>query len=201
MLEYGLSLRQQYDARTATNKLQALSSRPGVRAGNARPRFWRRLAARTNRYAAKSKRSSQHKRKIGSFLEQPPCDFPVGRLAAPSLLPEQSFAQYRMHSLLGKGAWRGLVGRGHTGWVAGCHQTATRLNSPPMLTACAALRRKRGRFRAQPPEHHHDLRDWRDQTEAQTTHYIATEYVAGETLRHRLERAPQGRLSLAKRST
>ena len=52
-----------------------------------------------------------------------------------------------------------------------------------MPSECAASPRKHPRFRSQPPQHHYHSRIG----EIENTHYIATEYVEGETLREQMD--------------
>jgi len=119
-----------------------------------------------------------------NFIEQPPEDVAAGWQAATAPLQEYTFAHYQMLSLLGKG------GMGEV-WLA----KDTRLGRkvalkvlPAEFTADAErVRRFAQEARAASALNHPNIITIHEIGEIANIHYIATEYVEGETLRQRMD--------------
>jgi serine/threonine protein kinase len=133
-----------------------------------------------------------------NFIEQPPDDIAAGWQAAVTSPPERSFAHYQMFSLLGKG------GMGEV-WLAEDTQlgrkVAVKLLPAEFTTDVERVRRFAREARAASSLNHPNIITIYEIGEAATergsTHYIATEYVEGETLRQRMASATHQQILMA----
>ena len=133
-----------------------------------------------------------------NFIEQPPDDIAAGWRAAVTSLPEHSFAHYQMFSLLGKG------GMGEV-WLAEDTQlgrkVAVKLLPAEFTTEVGRVRRFAQEARAASSLNHPNIITIYEigeaATESGSTHYIATEYVEGETLRQRMASSPDKQIPLS----
>ena len=133
-----------------------------------------------------------------NFIEQPPDDIAAGWQAAVISLPERTFAHYRMFSLLGKG------GMGEV-WLAEDTQlgrkVAVKLLPAEFTSEAGRVRRFAQEARAASSLNHPNIITIYEigeaATESGSTHYIATEYVEGETLRQRMSGAPHRQILMA----
>jgi hypothetical protein len=136
-----------------------------------------------------------------SFIERPPDDVAAGWQAAAASLTETRFAHYQMLSVLGTG------GMGEV-WLAEDTQlgrkVAVKLLPAEFTTDAGRVRRFSQEARAASSLNHPNIITIYEIGEAAmesgSTHYIATEYVEGETLRQRLAGAPAIRCACQKRS-
>jgi serine/threonine protein kinase len=135
--------------------------------------------------------------KAGDFIEQPPDDVAAGWQAAAASLTESSFAHYQMLSLLGKG------GMGEV-WLAEDSQlgrkVAVKLLPHEFTTDAGRVSRFAREARTASSLNHPNIVTIYEigeaATESGTRHYIATEYVDGETLRQRMANAPHQQIPL-----
>ncbi|HXI88788.1 MAG TPA: protein kinase [Blastocatellia bacterium] len=133
-----------------------------------------------------------------NFIEQPPDDVAAGWQAAAASPPGRSFAHYQMFSLLGRG------GMGEV-WLAEDtklgRKVAVKLLAGDVTTDVACVRRFAQEARAASSLNHPNIITIYEIGEAVSenggTHYIATEYVEGETLRQRIASAPHQQIRLA----
>jgi serine/threonine protein kinase/tetratricopeptide (TPR) repeat protein len=123
--------------------------------------------------------------KANNFIEQPPSDVAAGWQAASGPLPDRSFGQYQMLSLLGRG------GMGEV-WLAKDPRLGRRVALKLLPAEFTADAERVPRFaqeaRAASALNHPNIITIYEIGEIQNTHYIATEYVEGETLRRRMDR-------------
>ena len=119
-----------------------------------------------------------------NFIEQPPDDVAAGWQAASSPLQERSFAHYQMLSHLGKGGmgevWLGedtLLGR----------KVALKLLPAEFTVDAERVRRFAQEARAASALNHPNIITIHEIGEIENTHYIATEYVEGGTLRQQMD--------------
>ncbi len=118
-----------------------------------------------------------------NFIEQPPDDVAAGWQAAAIPLQERSFAHYQMLSHLGKG------GMGEV-WLAKDtllgRRVALKLLPAEFTADAERVRRFAQEARAASALNHPNIITIHEIGEIENTHYIATEYVEGETLRQRM---------------
>ena len=133
-----------------------------------------------------------------SFIERPPNDVAAGWQAAAASLTDTRFAHYQMLSVLGIG------GMGEV-WLAEDTQlgrkVAVKLLPAEFTTDAGRVRRFSQEARAASSLNHPNIITIYEigeaATETGTTHYIATEYVEGETLRRHIAAAPDHRMRLS----
>ena len=131
------------------------------------------------------------------FIEQPPDDVAAGWQAAVTTQPPGTFAHYKMSSLLGKGGM-GAV------WLAEDtrlgRRVAIKLLPHEWTADPERVRRFAQEARSASSLNHPNIVTIHEIGEATnesgSTHYIAIEYVEGETLRQRMTRAPLQQVSL-----
>ncbi|MGH9753723.1 MAG: protein kinase domain-containing protein [Blastocatellia bacterium] len=119
------------------------------------------------------------------FIERTPDDVAAGWQAAERSLPAHGFSHYRMLSLLGRG------GMGEV-WLAEDtrlgRKVAIKLLLDEYTTDADRVRRFEQEARAASALNHPNIITIHEIGEADSTHYIVTEYVEGETLRRRMQR-------------
>jgi serine/threonine protein kinase/Flp pilus assembly protein TadD len=127
----------------------------------------------------------------GSFILQPPDDIAAGWRVAAAASPASSFAHYEMLSLLGRG------GMGEV-WLAQDtklgRKVAVKLLPVDVTADPVRVRRFAQEARAASSLNHPNIITIYEigeaSTESGSRHYIATEYVEGETLRRLMTMAP-----------
>ena len=129
-----------------------------------------------------------------NFIEHPPDDVAAGWQAVAGTLPAQRIGHYELQSLLGKG------GMGEV-WLADDtqlnRQVAVKLLPLEFTAEAERVRRFAQEARAASALNHPNIITIHEIGQAANTHYLVTEYIAGETLRQRLTNAPQHQLPLA----
>jgi serine/threonine protein kinase/Flp pilus assembly protein TadD len=133
-----------------------------------------------------------------TFIEQSPDDVAAGWQAAAALQPQSTFAHYKLSSLLGKGGM-GVV------WLAEDtrlgRRVAIKLLPHEWTADPESVRRFAQEARSASSLNHPNIVTVHEigeaATESGTTHYIAIEYVEGETLRQQMTRAPHQQISLS----
>jgi serine/threonine protein kinase/Flp pilus assembly protein TadD len=127
---------------------------------------------------------------VGDFIEQPPDDVAAAWQVA-SALPQSGFGHYRMLSLLGRG------GMGEV-WLAEDTQlsrkVAIKLLPAEFTTQPERVRRFAQEARAASALNHPNIITVHEIGETDSTHYIVTEHVEGETLRQQMNAAPEKRM-------
>jgi serine/threonine protein kinase/predicted Zn-dependent protease len=139
---------------------------------------------------------ASHKQ-AGDFIEQPPDDVAAGWRAAITSQPERKFAHYRMSSLIGEGGM-GEVWLGEDTQLG--RRVAVKLLPAEFTTDAGRVRRFAREARSASSLNHPNIITIYEIGEAATMsgtrHYIAAEYVEGETLRQRMAGAPHRQIPL-----
>ena len=130
-----------------------------------------------------------------NFIEEPPDDVAAGWGAAVTSKPERSFAHYQMLSLIGEG------GMGEVWLAEDTHlgrKVAVKLLPAELTADPGRVRRFAQEARSASSLNHPNIITIYEIGEAATKsglrHYIAAEYVEGETLRQRMAAAPSRRI-------
>ena len=140
-----------------------------------------------------------------NFIQSPAIEIAARAMAAESLIEASNKTMRRLTAWSQLGAYRLLepLGRGGMGEVHLALDTrlgrkvAVKLLLAEFTTDAERLRRFEQEARAASALNHPNIITIHEIGETDSTHYIVTEYVEGETLRQRLTNAPQKRLKLS----